>query len=155
MKTKNLFLGMMIAGIVVGGFSFGYIANALPVDTGGSGIKPDTGGTTAKPEVQTFPRIGNPIKANNITEILYTIVDIAVFVGVIIAVLMFIFIGFKFVLAQGNETELKNARKWFLYAVVGTAILISSKVIVDVIKNTTISAGLVNEKFFNNPTKQK
>jgi hypothetical protein len=91
----------------------------------------------------------NPIHANNVTELLNTVVDIAINIGAIIAVIMFIVIGFKFVLAQGNETELKTAKEWFMYAVIGTAILISSKVIVEVVKSTLISAGVVNQDLFN------
>ena len=87
----------------------------------------------------------NPIKAKSVTEVLNLAVDLAIFIGVIIAVLMFIFIGFKFVLAQGNEAKLKSAKEWFLWAVIGTAILISAKVIVKVIEATLISSGVVSD----------
>jgi|GEM_PF-1582283 len=90
----------------------------------------------------------NPLKAKNVEQALTTLVDFAIFIGIILAVFMFIFIGFKFVFAQGNETALKEARKWFFYAVVGTAILISSRVLVEVIQNTATSAGIVNENLF-------
>lgn len=110
-------------------------------------------GTITESKSFAISGIQNPLKKDNIKELLYSIVDLAVFIGVIIAVIMFIVIGFKFVLAQGNQVALQEARKWFLYAVIGTAVLISAKVIVEVIKSTFISTGLVNEELFNNKTK--
>ncbi len=91
--------------------------------------------------------IQNPIKANSVGEILTLAVDLALFVGVILAVLAFIFIGFKFVMAQGSDTKLAEAKKWLLYAIIGTAILIGAKLIVAIITNTLIATGVVNERF--------
>jgi hypothetical protein len=99
-----------------------------------------------------LPTLKNPLKGvNSITDLLYKMVDILIFIGVIVAVFMFIFIGFKFVWAQGDPKGLAEARSWFMYAVIGTAILISSKVIVEVIKNTLTSAGVVDERIWNKP----
>ncbi len=92
-----------------------------------------------------FPTLKNPLKANSITELLFSVVDIAIAIGIIVAVLMFIWIGFKFVMAQGNEKALSEAKTWFIYAVIGTAVLISAKLIVSVVQNTLTSAGVVNE----------
>lgn len=98
-----------------------------------------------------IPTLSNPLKVKNVTDLLLKIVDILIFLGVIVAVFMFIFVGFKFVWARGNPEELVKARQMFLWIVVGTAILISSKVIVEVIKTTFISAGVVDARLFNNP----
>ncbi len=92
-----------------------------------------------------FPTLSNPLKANSVTELLFSVVDMAMFIGMIVAVLMFIWIGFKFVMAQGNDKALSEAKSWFLYAVIGTAVLISAKLIVSVVQNTLTSSGLVNE----------
>jgi hypothetical protein len=100
---------------------------------------------------KSIPKLSNPLKVNSFTDLLYKVVDLLVFIGVIIAVFMFIFIGFKFVWAQGNDKELAEAKKWFMYAVIGTAILISSKVIVEVIKNTLTAAGVVDQRIWNDP----
>lgn len=100
--------------------------------------------TPSKP----IPFLSNPLKANNVEQALYLAVDIAIFLGTILAVLMFIWVGFKFVMAQGNDTKLSEAKKWFMYVAIGTAVLISSKVIVDTIKTTAIETGLVNESLF-------
>lgn len=106
---------------------------------------------TAKPKPTPIVKLDNPIKANNIQTLLFTIVDLAIFLGSIIAVLMFVYVGFKFIMAQGNDSKITEAKEWFTYAVIGTAILISSKVIVEVVKNTLVSAGVVEEKAFTLP----
>lgn len=100
---------------------------------------------------QIIPSLQNPLQTKDVKTLLGTIVDFAIFIGLILAVLVFIFIGFKFVMAQGSDSALKEAKTWFLYAVIGTAVLISAKVIVDVVTNTFISAGIVNENLLKKP----
>jgi len=118
---------------------------AEPADTSIVNTESSQDITDTTPKNSVFPTL-NPLKAKDLNSLLLTIVDLAVVIGVIMAVLVFIFIGFKFVMAQGNETKLKQAKEWFLYAVIGTAILISAKLIVSVVQNTLISAGVVDEK---------
>ena len=114
----------------------------------GSLTNPNSDGSLTNPrpsDNSVFPTLKNPLKANSITELLFSVVDIAIAIGIIVAVLMFIWIGFKFVMAQGNEKALSEAKTWFIYAVIGTAVLISAKLIVSVVQNTLTSAGVVNE----------
>ena len=109
------------------------------------------GQVTVKPEEKKAPptKLDNPINANNVKELLLSMVDLAIFLGSIIAIFVFIWVGFTFVMAQGKEAEITKAKDWFLYAVIGTAMLISSKIIVSVLQNTLISAGVVDQKIFN------
>lgn len=94
-------------------------------------------------------KLQNPLKVNSIQAIIFLAVDIAIYVGVSFAILAIIFVGFKFVLAQGNDTKLTDAKKWFFYIIIGLAILISSKVIVEIVKNTLVKSGVVNESLFS------
>lgn len=121
--------------------------------SGNTGTSGATGNTAPAPTpaAKIVPSLQNPLKVGDVQSLLGTIVDLAIFIGLIMAVLVFIFIGFKFVMAQGNDSALKDAKQWFLYAVIGTAVLISAKVIVDVVKNTFVSAGVVNESLFKKP----
>ncbi|MDP3874980.1 MAG: hypothetical protein U1C66_00395 [Patescibacteria group bacterium] len=57
-------------------------------------------------------------------------------IGGVLAVLAFIYSGFLYVTAQGNETKLATAHKALLYTSVGTAVLLGSWVIAKVIENT-------------------
>lgn len=133
----------------------GAVAFAQP-DGGGSGATPDGGGSGATPDGSGSGRpastkLTNPIKVKSIQELLLTMVDLGIFLGSIVAVFMFLWIGFKFVMARGNEGELADAKNWFLYAVIGTALLISSKVVVEVLKNTLVASGVVEERLFDLP----
>ena len=105
--------------------------------------------TTSTP-IQTLQ---NPLNAKSVEEVILLAVDLAIYIGTAFAVLVLIFIGFKFVLAQGNPEKLKEARRWFLWVIVGLAILISSKVMVEIVKNTLIKAGVTKPEFFNNKFK--
>jgi len=96
----------------------------------------------------TAERLTNPLKAGSVEEVIYLAVDLAVYFGVILAMLAIVFIGFKFVLAQGKPEEIKEAKMWFFYVIIGLAILISSKVIVEIIQNTFIQSGVVNKEVF-------
>ena len=62
--------------------------------------------------------------------------DILLPIGGVLAVLAFIYSGFLYVMAQGNETKLAKAHKALLYTSIGTAILLGSWVLANVICQT-------------------
>jgi type IV secretory pathway VirB2 component (pilin) len=57
-------------------------------------------------------------------------------IGGVVAVLAFIFTGFKYVMAKGKPDKIQEANRAFLYTVIGTAILLGAWVIANVIGNT-------------------
>jgi len=57
-------------------------------------------------------------------------------IGGVLAVLAFIYSGFLYVVAQGNESKIDEAHRALLYTSVGTAILLGAWVIVGVIEKT-------------------
>ncbi|MDP3763844.1 MAG: hypothetical protein Q8Q92_04390 [bacterium] len=57
-------------------------------------------------------------------------------IGGVLAVLAFIYSGFLYVTAQGNEANIKTAHKALLYTSIGTAILLGSWVLANVICRT-------------------
>lgn len=144
---KKIYIIILLAFIALAVPSY---SEADTANTGNNSGKVNTGveNKTTAP-VQAYSYLQNPLKAKSVEDIVVTVVDLAIVIGVIFAVFMFIWIGFKFVMARGNESALKEAKEWFLYAVIGTAILISAKVIVEVVKNTFISAGVVKQELFN------
>ncbi len=87
--------------------------------------------------------ICNPLQATSITTLLTSAVNIAIPIGAVIAVIMYVYVGFKFIFAQGKPEEINKAWSWFIWVSVGTAILIGAKVIVSVIESTLTSAGVV------------
>src|SRR5688572_27130219 len=74
---------------------------------------------------------------DSLFDLLRTIINsILMPIGGILAVLAFIYSGFLYVTAQGNEAKLKTAHKALLYTAIGTAILLGAWVLAKVICNT-------------------
>ena len=142
--NKKIIFSALIAILVsfTGTFAFAQV----PPGTGATTpVPPGTGSNTSNPPAKMI-KLENPIKAKNLKDLLLSLVDFAIFIGSIVAVFTFIWVGFKLVMAQGNPGEIDKAKEWFTAAIIGTAILISSKVIVEVVRNTLASSGLVNEE---------
>lgn len=93
----------------------------------------------------------NPLKANTIQELIFFSIDLAMSIGVVVAIVMIIYAGFKFILARGSDTEINKAKSFFFGVIIGLAILIASKVIVEVVQNTLISAQVVDSSRFQRP----
>lgn len=87
--------------------------------------------------------ICNPLNSSNITTLLTDLVNIAIPIGAVIAVIMFVYVGFKFIFAQGKPEKIKEAWSWFAWVAIGTAILLGAKVIVTIMESTLTSAGVV------------
>ena len=82
--------------------------------------------------------LDNPFRGgDSLFTLLRTIIDnIILPIGGVLAVLAFVYSGFLYVTAQGNETKLATAHKALLYTAIGTAVLLGSWVIAKVIENT-------------------
>jgi hypothetical protein len=50
-------------------------------------------------------------------------------IGPVIVILMLVYVGFKFVTAQGSDSALTEARKMLLWTLVGALVLLGAKVI--------------------------
>ncbi|MFM2357378.1 MAG: hypothetical protein RJA61_115 [Candidatus Parcubacteria bacterium] len=86
--------------------------------------------------------IENPLKGgiNSVYDLVEFIVNnIILPFGSVIMVLMIIFAGFQFVVAQGNPKKIEDAKTTLLYAVIGSAILLGSWAIAEIIQNTVTS----------------
>ena len=94
----------------------------------------------------------NPLCVSSISSILYLAVDIATYIGVVLAVIFLIYAGFKYIAARGNPAKITEAHHFLLAVIIGIAILIGARAIVSVIENTLTSAGVVNSSVFNTPT---
>lgn len=91
---------------------------------------PSTGGKDIK--------LINPLKGGESLEsFLLDILEFVIRIGSIFVVLMVVFVGFKFVNAQGKSEELEKAREMLLWTVLGALILLGSQAIAMAIKATT------------------
>lgn len=108
--------------------------------TGGSGTTGGTGGTGNTNNPRLAVTLENPFKntgSNSLFDLLKAVINnILLPIGGVIAVLSFIYSGFLYVMAQGNETKLSTAHKALLYTSIGTAVLLGSWVLANVICNT-------------------
>lgn len=113
--------------------SFVVAVPVLAQSNSGSGAPSNSGSGTVK----QFPKLENPLGGvNSITQLVNKLVDIAFQIGSVVAVIMIIYSGFKFVMARGNESELKEAKRIFFYTIVGIAVLFGARVLAEIIKAT-------------------
>jgi len=81
-------------------------------------------------------QLQNPIKVGTVQEFIRAVLDIVVQVGFPIIVLALVYTGFLFVKAQGNDEELKTAKRSFFWTVVGAIVLLGAWVITTAISGT-------------------
>jgi len=72
----------------------------------------------------------NPLQGGgNLQSFLLNILSFVIDIGGIFVVLMLVYVGYLFVVAQGNETKISAARSALLWTVIGALILLGSKAI--------------------------
>mgnify|MGYP001609710316 CR=1 FL=1 len=64
------------------------------------------------------------------------IVDALMQIGVVVIVLAFLYAGFKYVTALGDQKAIDSAHQIFKYTVIGAAVLLGSGVLAEVIQGT-------------------
>lgn len=110
-----------------------------PSNTGGSGPSNTGGSGPTAPGSNINSQLQNPFRtgANDIPQLFKTIINnIIIPIGAVLAILAFIYAGFLYVTAAGDETKIGKAHKALLYAAVGTAVLLGAGVIAKVIQAT-------------------
>jgi Type IV secretion system pilin len=80
----------------------------------------------------------NPLGAGtSLTTLLNSVLKFVVQIGAVIVILMLVYVGFKFVVAQGNPAKIEEARRMLLWTIVGALILLGAQVIAIGICETT------------------
>jgi hypothetical protein len=78
---------------------------------------------------------------NCLMAFLESVLKFVIQVGAVIVVLMLVYVGYKFVVAQGKEAEIREARTMLLWTVVGALILLGAQAIASGIKATVQAIG--------------
>lgn len=78
----------------------------------------------------------NPLESDNLMELLQEILDVIMIFAVPLIVFMIIYAGFLYVTARGNESQVSNASRALLYAVIGGVIILGANIILAVISGT-------------------
>ncbi len=148
---------LMLLSLVILSSFFLPTASVLAQDQSHS--PPDnSGGTTHSPPVippaQTSQQstnqptftLTNPLKVNSVGDLIQTFVEIFSYIVILVAVVMFIVIGFKYILyaAQGNVSEISSLHKQLLWLVIGVAVVIGARVIIQLVINTLSATGTVS-----------
>ena len=80
--------------------------------------------------------IDNPLEFGTLGEFVKALVTTARDIGILVAVVGIVYAGFLKVTAMGDEEKLKKANKSFLWAVIGTAIMLGAWLIAFSIQGT-------------------
>lgn len=135
--TMRLFsascLAFVLVAIVAAGAAPAAYAQSGVLSPGGN-----TGGSLLQPGGNTGTTLINPLgSGTSVNSFLLSILNIiTTTIGPVIVVLMLVFVGFKFVTAQGEPGKITEARQMLLWTVVGALILLGAEVIAIGIKAT-------------------
>ncbi|MFA6404459.1 MAG: hypothetical protein WCW03_00405 [Candidatus Paceibacterota bacterium] len=147
---KIIFITIIAVLIATGPLSV--FAQNLSNQTGGS-TSGQTGGSTSgqtggpsNSNTNTIT-LKNPLKPeiNSVGAIVSEGVKIFSYVVVLFAVIVLIWVGLQFILARGNAEELKKLKLWLTWVVVGVAIVIGARIIIELVINTLSSTNLVDQ----------
>ncbi|MDB5266494.1 MAG: protein of unknown function with transrane region [Parcubacteria group bacterium] len=119
------------------------VAYAQPAPGSGTvPANPPGHGTVPGSNVSVTPILTNPFSkgGNSLIDLFNAILkNIVLPIGGVIIILAFIYSGFLYVSAQGDENKVSTAHRAFLYTAVGAAILLGAEAISVVISNTISS----------------
>ncbi len=81
-----------------------------------------------------YPSLPNPLgdKVGTIPQLIYKLVQALVDVSYVVIAFFLILSGFKFVMAQGSEDKLTEAKNTFKNTIIGAVLIIGAQVIVSV-----------------------
>ena len=108
----------------IGGVQTSVNNNPSQTQTSVTNVGPDT--TLINPLKGVDCSAGN---GNCLMAFLNNILDFIINIGTVVIVLMVIFVGFKFVVAQGNDSKITEARNMLFWTLVGALVLLGAKAI--------------------------
>lgn len=83
--------------------------------------------------------LDNPLTVTSIEGLLVAILNILVVLMIPIIVFFIILAGFKYVTARGNATQIQDATRALMYAIIGGVLVLGASAISEVIKSTVES----------------
>lgn len=95
-----------------------------------------TGNQTPAVTNNSVFQLQDPLGIKNFCDLIKTLLNIVLAIGVPVAVLFLVWSGFRFILARGNMTELANARRNFYYVIIGIAVFLGAWTLATIISAT-------------------
>jgi len=77
----------------------------------------------------------NPISATSFADLIGDIITWIVNIGVSVAVIMIVYSALLFMTAAGSEEKVSKAKKALTWSLIGLAVLLSSRALIELIKN--------------------
>ena len=84
----------------------------------------------------------NPLQVSSFCDLLKVVLSALIIIGLPVAVVFLVLVGFKFIIAQGDTGKLEKARENLLHTVIGIAIFLGAWTIAEVIKSTLQALGV-------------
>jgi nitrogen fixation-related uncharacterized protein len=80
----------------------------------------------------------NPLKSNlsTVDGFIQGLLQAATYILFPVAILFVVWSGFKFVLAQGSESEITSAKKNFFYTLIGVALILGAYALAALVRGT-------------------
>jgi hypothetical protein len=75
-------------------------------------------------------------KVGTLFDFVVEVLKIVIKIGIPVIAVMFVYTGYLFISAQGNEQQLSKAKMALLSSVVGAAILLGAVLLATIVKNT-------------------
>lgn len=145
---KKIFFSLIVLSFMV---PVGVVLAVAPPIDAVDFSKPPVDAVDTSRKGSDSTKLQNPLKVDSIEGVILLAANIAIYIGVALAILVIIFIGFRYVLAQGKPEEIKKVHAWFMWTIIGLAVLISAGVIVEIVKTTLIDSGVVKKEAFLKP----
>ena len=93
--------------------------------------------------------LSNPLKVDTVGGVVQNFVEIFSYVIILFAVLALVYVGLRFIMARGNPEEMSRLKEWLFWIIVGVAVVIGARIIVEVVINTLSASGAVNSNIIN------
>jgi hypothetical protein len=84
-------------------------------------------------------KLNNPLKVGTIEGLLVAILNVVIVIAVPIIVFFIIYAGFLYVTAKGNASQVEQATRALLYAVIGGVVIIGAVAIAGIVRNIVSS----------------
>lgn len=113
-------------GFTTGGGSTYTTGGGSPYTTGG-GCGPGANGTFT---------LCDPLGVKNFCDLVRSLLNVVLAIGLPVAVFFFVWSGFKFILARGNQEKLNIAKQNFFYVIIGIAVFLGAWTLATIISAT-------------------
>ncbi len=138
-NMRILIVSIAIAAVCLSGLHPVYADSGSNTGDSGSNVGDSGSNTSIVP-------LSNPLEAESIGQLIQGFVEIFSYVVVLGAVLALIWVGLQFILARGNADRMKELKDWLFWIIIGVAVVIGARLIIQVVINTLSASGIVDER---------